>query len=147
MRLVVISDTHKTNDFALPEALIKQIKEAEIVVHSGDFTEIGFLEALKAIAKEVKAVYGNMDSGELKKILPEKLIFPIGKFKIGVTHGSGAPNNLLAFLEETFKGEELDLVIFGHSHQPFQQKIGKTIYFNPGSLFDKIFAKYNSYGI
>ncbi|HTZ11350.1 MAG TPA: metallophosphoesterase family protein, partial [Candidatus Margulisiibacteriota bacterium] len=46
-----------------------------------------------------------------------------------------------------FKDERADVIIFGHSHSPLNEKIGNTLYFNPGSATDKIFAPYNSYGV
>jgi putative phosphoesterase len=148
MRIVVISDTHLSGSaFRLPDKLREDIKNSDMVIHTGDFVELEFLESLKSIAKEVKAVWGNMDSNELKNKLPEKEIFKVGSFKIGITHGSGAPKNLISLLSGVFKNESLDLVLFGHSHSSFNEKIGNTIYFNPGSPFDKVFAEYNSYGI
>jgi hypothetical protein len=148
MRIVVISDTHFSGpDFKLPEKLLEDIKNSDMVIHTGDFVESGFLDGLKSMAKEVKAVWGNMDSDELKNKLPEKDIFKIGRFKVGITHGSGAPGNLVSTLSEVFKDDNPDLILFGHSHVAFNERIGNTIFFNPGSPFDRIFAKYNSYGI
>ena len=148
MKIVVISDTHMPDKAdKLPEKLIDDIKSADIVVHVGDFSELSVFEKLKSISKEFKAVCGNMDSDDLKKILPQKEILKIGKFKIGIMHGSGAPSNLVGVLSDYFKNDNLDLIIFGHSHAAFNEKIGNTIFLNPGSPVDKIFAKYNSYGV
>ena len=41
----------------------------------------------------------------------------------------------------------MDCVIFGHSHQPFNETIDHVLYFNPGSPNDIISAPYCSYGI
>jgi len=148
MRIVVISDTHLSGSaLNLPSNLIEDIKKSDLVIHTGDFVEVEFLESLKAIAKDLKAVYGNMDSQELKNKLPEKEVFKVGRFKIGLTHGSGAPGNLIPLLSGIFHEDKPDLVIFGHSHDAFNEKIGGIIFFNPGSPSDKIFAKYNSYGV
>jgi putative phosphoesterase len=146
MKIIVISDTHQEGLAELPDALIEAIKNSDMLIHAGDFVDLKVLEALRAISKEVKAVCGNMDGEELKKILPAKEIFKIGKYKIGIMHGSGAPSNLVEVLSESFKNDNLDLIIFGHSHTAFNEKIGNTIFLNPGSPVDKIFSKYNSYG-
>jgi hypothetical protein len=146
MKIVVISDTHQEGLANLPDQLIKAIKESDMVIHAGDFVDSKVLDTLKSISKEVKAVCGNMDGEELRKLLPVKEIFKVGKYKIGIMHGSGAPSNLVEVLTQAFKNDHPDLIIFGHSHQAFNEKIGNTIYFNPGSPVDKIFAKYNSYG-
>lgn len=147
MRIIVISDTHQEGAVQLPGELIEAIKNSDMVIHSGDFVDLKVLETLKSISKEVRAVRGNMDGEELKNILPDKEIFKIGKYKIGVMHGNGAPANLVGVLSEAFKNDNLDLVIFGHSHAAFNEKIGNTIFLNPGSPIDNIFAKYNSYAV
>ena len=147
MKIIVISDTHQEGSAELPDKLIEAIKDSDMVIHTGDFVNLKVLETLKAMSKEVKAVWGNMDGEELRKILPEKDILKIGKYKIGIMHGNGAPSNLVGVLSESFKNDNLDLIVFGHSHTAFNEKIGNTIFLNPGSPVDKIFAKYNSYGV
>jgi predicted phosphodiesterase len=62
-------------------------------------------------------------------------------------HGYGLPNKLIDLISQIFKKDNVDLVIFGHSHSAVNEKRGNTIYFNPGSPTDKIFALHNSYGI
>ena len=47
----------------------------------------------------------------------------------------------------TFKKDNVNLIIFGHSHSALNKKRGNIVYFNPGSPTDKIFALHNSYGI
>ena len=41
----------------------------------------------------------------------------------------------------------MDVIVFGHSHSPVNELRDGILFFNPGSPTDKIFAKYNSYGI
>jgi putative phosphoesterase len=88
-----------------------------------------------------------MDDYDIKSRFPEKEIIKIGNHKIGVMHGYGHPNNLIDLLKDIFKDDELDIIIFGHSHTAFNEKINNILFFNPGSPTDKIFAPYNSYGI
>ncbi len=148
MKIVVISDTHLFSGIAdFPEKLLKDIKGADLVIHTGDFVEEKVFGEIEKISREFKAVAGNMDSEELKRRLPEKLIFKAGKYRIGITHGRGAPSDLLNALGEIFSGDKLDLIIFGHSHLALNKKIGDTVFFNPGSPVDKIYAESNSYGI
>jgi predicted phosphodiesterase len=54
---------------------------------------------------------------------------------------------LLDVLAEEFKSDNVNLIIFGHSHEPLNLKKGDCLYFNPGSPTDKVFAPYNSFGI
>lgn len=148
IKIGIISDTHiHDSSQVLPEKVLQDFKTADLVIHSGDLVDLSVLEQLRSVCKNVVAVWGNMDPAEIKNELPEKKIIEAGKHKIGVIHGFGHPSKLKKFVKERFKDDSVDIIIFGHSHVPCNEKIGKIIYFNPGSLTDKIFAPYNSYGI
>ena len=75
-----------------------------------------------------------MDELPLKKALPVKEVIICGGLKIGVTHGHMGPSRD-AFKNAifSFKDDKMDVVIFGHSHEPFNENVGETLYFNPGS--------------
>ncbi len=118
-----------------------------MVIHAGDLVEARVLDKLKTVCKDVRAVWGNMDPDKIKDTLPEKEIVEVGNYRIGIMHGYGSPNRLIELLAEIFKGENVDMIIFGHSHSAVNEKRGNILYFNPGSATDKIFALYNSYGI
>lgn len=149
MKITVISDTHipiKAKE--IPQAVLKSIAASEMVIHAGDLVDLRLLKVLKSACPDVKAVWGNMDSQELRQILPQKLIFTVkDKFKFGLMHGWGKPDNLIENLSDAFKDHRLDVIIFGHSHQAFNKKVRDTLFFNPGSLTDKDYSPYNSYGI
>jgi len=148
MKIGIIADTHMSEQGKdLPQAVLEAFRQVDMVIHAGDLVESSVLSALKAVCGNIKAVCGNMDSAELKKDLSVKEILQVGKYRIGIMHGRGHPRNLLELLAEEFKDDRVDLVIFGHSHTPTNEKIGGVIYFNPGSPTDKVFSPYNSYGI
>lgn len=148
MRIGVISDTHIPDRAKeLPRQVIIGLKGVDLIVHAGDIVSLSFLDELKKLAPQLKAVCGNMDYPELTSILPQEEIFMAGKYRIAVTHGRGNPANLLATLKERFRKEGVDVVIFGHSHKSFNEMIDGILYFNPGSPTDKIFCERNSYGI
>ncbi len=148
MRILVLSDTHiPERAKSLPRLICDELKKVDLVIHAGDFVDIEVVDLLKKYCKNVKGVCGNMDQEEIRKKFPEKDIFEINNFKIGLIHGVGAPNKLLGIVSDIFKKDKLDLIIFGHSHSPYNSKEGNTIYFNPGSATDEIFAPYKSFGI
>ena len=62
-------------------------------------------------------------------------------------HGYGDPRNLIDMLKKEFSAQKPDIVIFGHSHTPMNKYIDGTLFFNPGSPTDTIFAPYKSYWI
>lgn len=146
MRVCVISDTHISDRYeSIPDQLMAEIKASDLVIHAGDFTSLEFYQELKKL-KPLKAVLGNMDCSELQSELKGKEVFQIQNIKIGVVHGQGKSDNILEYVRNVFS-EKPDIIIFGHSHQPYQEQKGKTLFFNPGSATDKIFAPYNTYGI
>ena len=149
MRILVISDTHipaVTN--ALPEIIQEEAKKSDCCLHAGDFIVASVLQDLARLTKTY-AVCGNMDSFDLKKDLPEKLILQFEDVKIGLIHGRGSPAALMDYIKKEFKAQsnELDMIVFGHTHYPLDKEMDGKIYFNPGSSTDKVFAPYPSYGI
>lgn len=147
-KIAVISDTHIPDRAKeIPPKVLEEIKKVDMVIHAGDLVDIEVLDTLRSACKNVTAVCGNMDPEELRKVLPEKEILKIGNYRIGVMHGYGTPNKLIELLSLVFKCDNVNIVIFGHSHSPVNEKRGNVLFFNPGSLTDKAFSKYNSYGI
>lgn len=148
MKIGVISDTHIPDKASeIPQQILEAFKKVDMVIHAGDLVDLSVLDTLKSVCKDVKAVWGNMDPYEVRKELPEKEIIKVGNYKIGVMHGYGHPNNLTKLLSGVFEKDNVNIVVFGHSHNAVNEKKGNTIYFNPGSPTDKIFAINNSYGI
>ncbi|MFA5115246.1 MAG: metallophosphoesterase [Candidatus Omnitrophota bacterium] len=148
MKIGVISDTHiPERATEIPPKALEGLKGSDLIIHAGDISRLQVLEELKKVCANVKAVWGNMDPEDIKNGFPRKEIITAGSHKIGVMHGWGHPGSLLRVLSEEFRGEDVDTVIFGHSHQPFNEYHNGILYFNPGSPTDKIFSPYTSYGI
>lgn len=146
MRVVVLSDTHIPDRYeTLPNGLLKELKTCDLIIHAGDFTSLEYYDILRSI-KPLRAVLGNLDDPELRSLLKEKEVFTLEKFKIGLIHGFGSAGSVVENVKKSLDSA-CDLVIFGHTHHPFNEKMGKTVYFNPGSPTDKIFTTTNSYGI
>ncbi|MCU0665872.1 MAG: metallophosphoesterase [Candidatus Omnitrophica bacterium] len=148
IKIGVIADTHIPDRAKeIPAKIMEDFKNADMVIHAGDIVEEQVLVQLRSVCKQVYAVAGNMDSAKLQEQLKAKEVIKAGKYSIGLLHGAGHPNQMIKYISSQFKPGEVDVVVFGHSHIPFNEKIGKTIYFNPGSATDQIFSPYNSYGI
>lgn len=148
MKIGVISDTHIPNQAKeIPNKVLASLKKMDMILHAGDLIDLSILDALKSICGNVKAVWGNMDPTDVKRYLPERQIITVGKYRIGLTHGNGAPASLIEAVTDVFKNDKPDVIIFGHSHYPVNEKRGRILYFNPGSLSDTLFSPFNSYGI
>lgn len=146
MKIGVISDTHvpeKAPD--IPREIYSIFKDMDLILHAGDLVSWDVIKSLEKICP-VKAVYGNMDTAESRKVLKDKELIKVNKFKIGLIHGKGGPSELISFAKSAFK-EKMDVIIFGHSHTPVNEKIDNTLFFNPGSSTDTIFTPYRSCGI
>ena len=147
IKIGVISDTHIfDNSKHIPAKILEAFRQVNLIIHAGDCTSLKALEELKALCPHVVAVAGNMDLDEVRKKYPAKQLLEVLGYRIGVMHGFGSPAGLLELLVEAFKEDDCDLVIFGHSHRSFNEKVGGVLFFNPGSAIDPA-APFNSYGI
>jgi hypothetical protein len=145
MKIGVISDTHIPEAAAqLPAEIFRAFEKFDLILHAGDILDTAVLEELAQLA-EVRAVRGNMDYFSRTHSLPEMLIVEAGAFRIGVIHGSGPPYRLPERMLKQFNG--VHCVVFGHSHQPYNETLGGVLMFNPGSPTDRRYAPYLSYGV
>jgi uncharacterized protein len=133
MRLAVLTDTHVGSMHELPGQMVKALAEVDLIVHAGDFTETAVLEGLRAL-KEVKAVCGNMDSRAIKMALPRKELFVVAGKRIGLIHGWGTPFGITGRVRGEF--DDVDVIIFGHSHASCHERIKGALMFNPGRCRD-----------
>jgi putative phosphoesterase len=129
MKIGVLSDTHIHLADEIPARVISEFTSVDLIVHAGDFVGSGVLDGLKTLG-EVKAVHGNVDSMKLRSLLPDKDVFIAGNKKIGLTHGWGSPEGIENRVMKMF--DDVDVIIYGHSHHAKVEKIGKILFFNPG---------------
>ena len=146
MKIAVLSDTHLKSAQALPKKALKILDSVDAVIHAGDYQDISVVEHLIEL-KDFYGVCGNMDSGQIRARLPEKRIIELNGFKIGITHGWGAPGGIESRIRSYFPENNLHAIVFGHSHTPCNRVINNILFFNPGSPTDKRYAEYCSMGI
>ena len=147
MKIGVISDTHLSGQGQhIPRVVLEAFKQMDLIIHAGDVVSLEVIDELRTVCSAVVVVAGNMDQDVVKKKYPLKQVLEIFGLRIGLMHGAGPALNLLPLLKKAFKGDDCDLIIFGHSHKPLQEKIEGVLFFNPGSATDSG-AVYNSYGI
>lgn len=145
MKIGVISDTHiPTATASLPAAVFHLFSGVDLILHAGDIVELSVLDELRAIAP-VEAVAGNMDSEEVRVRLPHKKLLTIGEYKVGLIHGKYKIDTQREFIRREF--DDVDLIVYGHSHAPFWGKVDGVFFLNPGSPTDKRYAPYNSVAI
>lgn len=130
MRILAISDTHlKGGD--IPPTFRGLVDDCDIIAHAGDFTSNECYNAFAATGK-LKAVHGNSDDSELKKILPERFVFETEGVKIGIVHEGSLSIMDTTALRYLALEMEVDVLIFGHIHRPLIEK-SDVILICPGS--------------
>jgi putative phosphoesterase len=72
-----------------------------------------------------------MDPYEIRKVFPQKQVIEIGGFRIGLIHGGGAPFGIESRIRDEF--DEVDAIVYGHTHTPANQQGKGVFFFNPGS--------------
>lgn len=131
MIIGVISDTHVRSFAELPQNLVAALAKTDLIIHAGDVTTLDVIKGLERLAP-VKGVYGNMDLPEVKVVFPQKQVIEVGGKKIGIMHGNGGPWMIEWRVRQAFN--DVDAIIFGHSHEAFNNIIDGILLFNPGRV-------------
>jgi putative phosphoesterase len=132
MRIAVVSDTHMPRGGrALPAACIERLRAADLIVHAGDLSSVGFLTDLRAFGPPVEAVRGNVDDAALQELLPETRVVEAGGARIGVMHDGGPRAGREERLIARFPG--CDAIVYGHSHLPQLECRHGVWILNPGA--------------
>lgn len=115
----VISDTHGL----LREEVREKLRGCDAILHGGDIHRERVIEELKEIAP-VYAVRGNADKEEWAESLPEMLDTELFGIRIKMIHNrKELPGDI----------ENMDLMVFGHSHKYMDREENGIRFLNPGS--------------
>ena len=130
-RILVFSDTHLGIDPCVE--VIKKFPDADMIIHAGDHsTDAMRLQRLFPDIP-IKYVDGNCDFSTA----PTELIFEVDGKRFFVTHGHRYNvKNESDYQTLRNKGADInaDVIIFGHTHIPFNDKSKGYILLNPGSI-------------
>jgi putative phosphoesterase len=148
MLVAVISDTHMPRGARrLPDAFVEQIEAADLLLHAGDFVTVEVLRALERIGPPLVGVHGNMDSAELRRLLPAERVVAVEGARIAMVHDAGAAVGRLERMRRRY-GEVADAVVFGHSHLPLHERAADGFQiFNPGSPTERRRAPAHTMGL
>jgi uncharacterized protein len=124
MLVGLISDTHNFFDSRLPQLFAG----VEHILHAGDIGLPRILLELEQIAP-VTAVSGNTDDPGLNYRPTEVVQLAGRKFLV---HHIVNPRSLDDALQARISRERPDVVLFGHTHKPFNETIDGTLFLNPG---------------
>jgi len=128
----LISDTHiPAKAKAVPKKIFEVFDGASFILHAGDLTQLSVVDELEQLAPVV-AVCGNMDGYEVKEKLPRMNSVKVYKWKIGVIHNPGIFWGTKR-MKTIAKRNNLDALIFGHTHRPSFKREEGIVFVNPGS--------------
>lgn len=133
-RIGVISDTHIPKFAPIPEVVWQHFAGVELIIHAGDLSTLAVLNELETIAP-VEAVQGNVEREEVVMKLPIKKELRIGGIRIGIVHILGDARSHARIARQEFPNARV--VIFGHSHIPYNEEHDGQLLFNPGSATDR----------
>jgi len=128
-RIIALSDTHLEDEELLP-AVVALARNADIILHAGDFVSAGCYAALAELGR-LEAVRGNSDSFELKRLLPERKVITVDGIRIGLVHMASHGSDLVG-AEMMAREMDVDVLVFGHIHRPLVEK-GRKLLICPGS--------------
>lgn len=135
MQLAVISDSHVPERAeGVPAEFRQRARNADHVVHAGDFTSAAALDAIRELAPALTAVRGNMDPGTLD--LPAVATVDAGGVELVVTHGTGSIEGYEERVAGVVREESGDdaVGIAGHTHDVLDRVVDGVRVLNPGSV-------------
>ena len=129
-RIGVLSDTHGLLD----KRIFAHFKDVDEIWHAGDIGSAEVLQALREF-KPTRAVFGNMDSGDVRYSLSEFYRFKVEDVNVLMTHIGGYPGHYNPWLIPMFRKEPPDLFVCGHSHilKVQYDSVFKMLTMNPGA--------------
>lgn len=153
----LLSDTHLPYRLRqLPRDVLHIFRDVDLILHAGDVDRIEYLRELAELAP-LHAVRGNLHFTDLSdggRELPAELRLAIAGRSVIVNHGgwphlwSQAGDWLVENLVRPDKDltnarlarrlvqryPQADVIIFGHTHRPYQAWHSKTLILNPGAV-------------
>lgn len=134
MRLAIIGDSHVPSRApSIPEWVLDQCREADHVIHTGDYDSPEVLETVREASPELTAVHGNMDPG---LDLPSVATLDLGGVRFVVTHGTGDIEGYEERVAGTVGANAADgptVGVSGHTHQVMDREVEGYRLLNPGS--------------
>lgn len=146
MRVVVLSDTHAPACWrGVPAELLIPLAEADAILHAGDVSVATVLDDLRQFAP-VHVVLGNTDGSSVQGWgARPTLRLDLDGLQVGMVHDSGPREGRGRRMRRLFPGA--DLVVYGHSHTPFDGSDADVRLFNPGSAADPRREPVATYGV
>ncbi len=132
----MLSDTHSPRHWKrCPPTVAAALEGVDLIVHGGDVCLVETLDELASFAP-VLAVRGNNDGDDVAAWgAPDVLETELAGLPVAMLHDSGPAAGRAKRLRRRFP--DAALVLFGHSHIPWNELHDGQRAFNPGSPTDR----------
>jgi len=129
-RIGLLSDTH---GYLHPRVSVF-FKTCDEIWHAGDIGNMETADRLAAL-KPLKAVYGNIDGGDIRLAFNEYEVFDCEGVKVLIIHIGGYPGRYNPLARRLIKEHRPGLFISGHSHilKVIPDKKYGLLHINPGA--------------
>jgi hypothetical protein len=119
----------------MDEAILKHVGQSDEVWHAGDIGDVQVTDKISAM-KPLRAVWGNIDSAEIRAEFKEHLRFNCEGIDVWMTHIGGYPPKYNLRVRDEIMSNPPDLFICGHSHilKVMPDKSLDLIHMNPGAI-------------
>ena len=129
-KIGLISDTHSFWD----EKYLQYFEPCDEIWHAGDICSTELADRLAAF-RPLRAVCGNCDGGDLRRMFPEVLRFKCEEVDVLMKHIGGYPGRYDRSIVRQLMARPPQLFISGHSHilkVQYDQQLG-LLHINPGA--------------
>jgi putative phosphoesterase len=141
MRIGVISDTHGRLD----SQVVELFAGVDHILHAGDIGGEAILDTLREIAP-LTAVAGNVDGFRCGQAGEETTV-ELDGMRFYLVHILDRPSRPRPEVEASLRRLRPDVVVFGHSHLPHNERFDSMWYFNPASAGPRRFDLPRSVGL
>ena len=108
----ILSDTHAWWD----ERYAKYLGDCDEIWHAGDIGCVDVIRQLEGVCPVVRAVHGNIDTGECRRYFPEIQQFKVEDVPVFMTHIGGYPGRYQPGITQMLYEAGARIFVCGHSH-------------------------------
>ncbi|MBP3228565.1 MAG: metallophosphoesterase family protein [Bacteroidaceae bacterium] len=130
-RIGILSDTHGVWDARYAE----HFAGCDEIWHAGDIGSMEVAERLSALVPVFRAVHGNIDGGDVRRMYPELLRFRCEEADVLLKHIGGYPGHYDRSVAQRLRERPPHLFVSGHSHilKVMYDRTLSLLHINPGA--------------
>ena len=125
------------------QTVVTLFNGVDTIIHAGDIGKLEVITRLEQIAPVI-AVEGNNDWFNQ---FPTESLQKLAGRTVLIRHIFGELHQLEASDRKMLDRVQPDIVVFGHSHRPYVERLGRTMLFNPGSAGPRRFSLPRTVGL